>query len=251
MILVLVAFLSGILTVFSPCVLPILPVILASGIDGNRQRIRGVIAGLVVSFTVASLLLATIVRVFGVPADIVRLVAVGLLGVFGISLIFPQLWEMAQAWIEKYWRFQPKANTSSGFTGGFITGVSLGIVWTPCIGPVVAAVATLAAVSSFSITAVFIALAYALGTAVPLYLIATGSSKVTQKLSFVKNENTKIRQIFGLIIIATALLIWSGADRMFQAWTLQNLPESWTQITTVFEEQLVSDEEIDSLRETQ
>lgn len=251
MILIVVAFLSGILTVFSPCVLPILPVVLASGIDGNRQRIRGVIAGLVVSFTVASLLLATIVRIFGVPADIVRLTAVGLLAVFGVSLIFPQLWETTQAWIEKYWRFQPKTQTSSGFSGGFLTGVSLGVVWTPCIGPVVAAVATLAAVSSFSITAVFIALAYALGTAVPLYFIATGSSAVTQKLSFVKNESTRIRQVFGLIILGTALLIWSGADRMFQAWALENLPESWTQITTTFEEQVISQDEINSLRHDQ
>jgi len=206
------------------------------------------IAGLVVSFTIASLLLATVVRVLGIPADTVRLFAVGLLIVFGLSLVLPKLWERAQAWIEKYWRFQPSQNKSSGFGGGFITGVSLGIVWTPCIGPVVAAVATLAAVSSFSLSAVFIALAYALGTGVPLYFIAKGGSAVSQKLTFFKKENQKIRQLFGLIILATALFIWTGADRALQAWTLSNLPESWTQLTTTFESSVKVDTQLKELK---
>ncbi len=246
-----IAFISGVLTVFSPCVLPILPVILASGIDGNTRRIKGMITGLVVSFTAASLLLATLVRVLGIPADTVRLLAVGLLVIFGLSMVFPKLWEKAQGWIEKYWRFQPSQNKDSGFGSGFITGVSLGIVWTPCIGPVVAAVATLAAVSSFSLSAVFIALAYALGTGIPLYFIANGGSKVSQKLSFVKKENQKIRQIFGLIILVTALFIWSGADRVLQAWTLNNLPESWTQLATTFENKFNVSTELDKLKSNQ
>lgn len=248
MFLILVAFISGVLTVFSPCVLPILPIILASGLDGNTRRIKGVMAGLVVSFTLASLLLATVVRVLGVPADVVRLVAVGLLVIFGLGLVFPKAWEIIQTVIERYWHFQPVSSKDAGFVGGFVTGVSLGIVWTPCIGPVVAAVATLAAVSSFSVIAVFIALAYALGTAVPLYFIAKGGSEVGKKLGFIKTKNQEIRQVFGLIILATALLIWSGADRAFQAWTLSTLPESWTKITTSFEKQLVDEEELEKIK---
>lgn len=247
-ILILIAFISGLLTVFSPCVLPILPIILASGIDGNTRRIKGVIAGLVISFTIASLLLATIVRVFGIPADTVRLFAVGLLIIFGISMVFPAIWGKIQGWIEMHWKFQPSQNKSSGFGGGFLTGVSLGIVWTPCIGPVVAAVATLTAVSSFSLSAVFIVLAYALGTGLPLYFIAKGGSSLSQKLSFVKNENQKIRQIFGLIILLTALFIASGTDRALQAWTLNNLPESWTQLTTTFENRFNVGTKLDKLK---
>ncbi|MBI2430828.1 MAG: DUF3179 domain-containing protein, partial [Candidatus Levybacteria bacterium] len=103
------------------------------------------------------------------------------------------------------------------------------------IGPVVAAMATLAAVSSFSFTMVAIVFAYALGTGVPLYFIARGGSAASQKLTFFKTENQKIRQIFGIIILATALFIWTGADRVFQGWVLANLPQSWTQIATNFE----------------
>lgn len=235
-LLIPIAFISGILTVFSPCVLPILPIILASGIDGKVERIRGVITGLVVSFTAASLLLATVVRAFGIPTDIIRNFAVILLVIFGLSMVFPVIWEKIQIFIERYWKFQPRQNQNSGFWGGFLTGVSLGVVWTPCIGPVVATVATLAAVNSFSLATVVIAFAYALGTGLPLYFIAKGGKSVTAKLGIFKQNNQKVRQIFGIIILATALFIWTGADRNLQAWTLAHLPTSWTQLATTFEE---------------
>lgn len=238
MLLVLIAFISGILTVFSPCVLPILPIVLASGIDGNVKRIKGVIVGLIVSFTITSLLLATIVRVLSIPADTVRLLTVGLLVVLGLSLVFPTIWEKTQVWIEKYWRFRPSQNQSNEFGSGFITGVSLGVVWTPCVGPVIATVATLAAVGSFSITSVLVAFTYALGIGLPLYFIAKGGSALFNKLTIIKTKNQEIRQIFGLVVLATALFIWTGADRAFQAWVLSHLPESWTHITTVFENKI-------------
>lgn len=248
LLLIPIAFISGILTVFSPCVLPILPVVLASGIDGNTRRIKGVITGLVISFTIASLLLATLVRVLGIPADTVRILAVVLLMIFGIGLVFPVLWDKVQYWIEKYWRFQPVHSQGGGFWGGFLTGTSLGVIWTPCIGPVVAAMATLAAVSSFSLTMFAVVFAYAIGTGIPLYFIAKGGNAASQKLTFFKTENQKIRQVFGLIILATALFIWTGADRILQAWTLTNLPESWTQIATTFEKNVNVDKQLNQLK---
>ncbi|QQG43194.1 MAG: DUF3179 domain-containing protein [Candidatus Daviesbacteria bacterium] len=247
-LLIPIAFISGILTVFSPCVLPILPVVLASGIDGNTKRIKGVILGLVISFTIASLLLATIVRVLGIPAHTVRILAVVLLVIFGISLVLPVIWEKVQIWVERYWHFQPIQNQTGGFWGGFLTGTSLGIVWTPCIGPVVAAMATLAAVSSFSLTMVAVVLAYAIGAGVPLYFIARGGSAASQKLTFFKIENQKIRQVFGIIILTTALFIWTGLDRVVQGWTLANLPQSWTQIATTFESSVKVDTQLRELK---
>ncbi len=247
-LLIPIAFISGVLTVFSPCVLPILPIILASGIDGKTGRIRGMITGLVVSFTVASLLLATVVRAFGIPADIIRNFAVILLVIFGLSMIFPIIWEKVQVFIESHWRIQPLQNQNNGFGGGFLTGVSLGIVWTPCIGPVVATVATLAAVNSFSVMTVFIAFAYALGTGIPLYFIAKGGRSVTAKLGVFKENNQKVRQIFGVIILLTAIFIYSGMDKKLQAWTLGNLPESWTQLASTFENKLSVGDALDELK---
>lgn len=232
LILLPIAFISGILTVFSPCALLILPIVLVSGIDGNGKKIKRVIVGLVISFTITLLFLATIVRAIGIPTDTVKLFTVGLLIIFGLNLIFPKLWQKIQNWIEKKWHFHQAQNKNKGFGGGFITGISFGIIWTLCIGPVVA---TLTTTSSFSFLTILITLAYALGAGLTLYFIAKESSKISQKLSFVKKENQKIRQVFGVIILATALFVWSRADRSLQAWTLNNLPDSWTQITSKFE----------------
>lgn len=206
------------------------------------------IVGLVVSFTIASLLLATVVRAFGIPADTIRNIAVILLVIFGLSMVFPIIWEKAQVFIERYLKVRPVQNQSDGFGGGFVTGVSLGIVWAPCIGPVVATVATLAAVNSFSFATVAIAFAYALGTGIPLYFIAKGGSAVTAKLSIFKQNNQTIRQVFGVIILATALFIFSGTDRKLQEWTLNNVPESWTQIATNFENRFNVDQSLTALK---
>jgi thiol:disulfide interchange protein len=105
--------------------------------------------------------------------------------------------------------------------------------------------ATLAAVSSFSLTMVVVVFVYALGTGIPLYVIAKWGSNASQKFAFFKTESRKIRQVFGIIILGTALFIWTGTDRALQSWTLVNLPESWTQIATTFEKSV----EVDALLE--
>lgn len=238
LVLVPVAFLSGVLSVFSPCVLPILPVILSSGIDGRMERVRGVIFGLMVSFSVASLLLATAVRALGIPADAFRNFAVVLLVIFGLNMVFPLVLERVQIFFERRWKFTPVKNQNNSFGGGFLTGASLGIVWTPCIGPVLAAVATLAAVNSFSIAIVFIAFAYTLGIGFPLYYIAKGGSGVGVRLGIFRQNSVKMRQVFGVIILLSALFISTGADRAVQSWMLLRFPQSWTRLSPMFEEKI-------------
>ena len=242
-----IAFVSGILTVFSPCVIPVLPIVLASGIDGNKRRVKGVITGLIISFTITILLFATIVTTLNIPADVVRNFAVALLVIFGSSMIFPVIWDKTLSFIEKFWKIKP-IQKGDGFAGGIVTGASLGLVWTPCIGPVIAAVATLAAVNALSPTTWLIAFSYALGAGIPLYFIAIGGQKFTNKLGLYKNNSQKIRQAFGVVILLTALFIYSGADRRLQAWTLDNLPENWTQITTVFENSFNIDNRLKQLQ---
>lgn len=234
-LLIPIAFISGVLTVFSPCVLPILPIVLASGVDGRLMRIRGVIVGLVVSFTVITLSFSAIVRLLGIPADTIRWVAVFFLFVFGISLLFPVIWNTLQGAIERYWHISPIRTTNASFWGGFVTGVSLGVVWSPCVGPIVASVATLAALDSFSLVSILLVFSYAVGTGVPLYFIAKGGARASLGLAVFKRKNQMVRRLFGLVLIGTAFFIWFGIDRALQAWTLSTLPSSWTQIATNFE----------------
>ncbi len=242
-----IAFISGILTVFSPCIIPILPVVLASGADGKVWRIRGLILGLIISFSLATLLLAFIVQILGISADTIRNLAVFILVIFGLSLVFPVIWDKIQGLIERYWRFKPVQTQKEGFGGGFITGVSLGIVWTPCVGPILAAVATLAALNSLSINTVLIITVYALGAGLGLYILAKGGAKASEKLGFIKSNNITIRRIFGIVILLTALFIFAGLDRKVQALTLKYLPEGLVNITTTFETMLGVDDRIGGL----
>lgn len=237
-VLLPIAFISGLLTVFSPCVLPILPIILTSGIDGKSKRIKGIIAGLVLSFTLASLLLVTLVQILGISADMIRDIAVLLLIIIGLNLVFPELWAKIQGIIERYWHMQPIQKVDDSFLDGLATGISLGIVWTPCVGPVLATVATLSATQTVTISTFLITLSYALGVSVPLYFIAKGGSSLSNKLGFVKKHNQNIRQLFGVVILLTTLAMATGLDRDLQAWTLNTLPQTWTQIGAWFESKL-------------
>ncbi len=239
-----IALISGILTSLSPCVLPILPIVLASGIDGNVRRVRGMIAGLVVSFTIFALAFSAIVEVLGIPADTIRNIAVGLLVALGISLAWPRIWDTIQTYIERVWKFQPSQSQNQGFWGGFGTGVGLGVVWTPCVGPIVASVATLAALDGLTLSSVVLVFVYALGAGLTLYAIATGGKKVAEKTNFIKQNSVRLRQIFGVIIIATGVFIGLGYERQFQAWALNSLPDAWANLPSHFENRFNADSPI-------
>ncbi|HNT30434.1 MAG TPA: cytochrome c biogenesis CcdA family protein [bacterium] len=234
LILVPIAFLSGALTVLSPCILPILPVVLASGMAGSRARIQGLITGIVTGFFLITISLTVLVSRFGLRPDTIRTIAVFLLIFFGFSLAIPQLWERFQSMLEKYIRIKPAKSENPGFWSSFLTGMSLGVIWLPCAGPIVGAIATLAALNELSLNALGILLAYAAGIGSLLYLIALGSSRLT----FFKQNNLALRRIFGIVIIATALCIAAGWDKDLQRWTLDHLPDSWTNLPGTFEEQV-------------
>lgn len=237
-----IAFISGILTVLTPCVLPVLPVILASGVEGKLWRIRGIIVGIILSFTIASLTLAAVVRILGIPADTIRNIAVIFLLIFGLNLVFPQIWNKILSFIERFWRVRPFIpQGKQGFGGGVLTGASLGLVWTPCIGPIVATVATLAAVNSFSAASILLVFTYSAGIGLGLYLIAKGGKNVASRFSFFREKSQFINRIFGLVIIGTAVFIATGGDRALRTWTLSILPKTWTQLPTVFENKFNAD----------
>ncbi len=231
----LISFASGILTALSPCVLPLLPIILASGIDGDKKRVKGTIVGIITSFSIAILLLSSIVTALQIPEFVIRVVASFVLVIIGVLLIFP-IWDKIQLKLEGIFgintaRFQGKG----GFWTGFVTGFALGIVWTPCVGPIVSAVATIAAINKLSLGTVLLVISYALGVGLPLWLAADKGSDFTSKLSFFKTHSLGIRKVFGVVIVVTALFILSGGEKKLQTWLLDTLPESWTQISTSFE----------------
>lgn len=247
-ILLPLVFLSGILTAFSPCVLPVLPIVLASGIDGNKKRVNGTIFGLIVSFSIATLALSGVVSTLNISADTLRNFSVAILVILGLVLLF-DVWKFIQQRIEKYFQQPSWSRGGQGFWGGFVSGVALGIVWTPCVGPILAAVSTLAALNKFSLFTVVLAFTYSLGIGLPLWLVARYETKFVSRLNFFKTNPVLVRQVFGAVIIFTALFIYSGFEKRFQEWTLDNLPEEWTQLATTFEDRFEIKDELSDLQE--
>ena len=240
-----IALISGFLTVFSPCVLPILPVILASGTDGNKARVNGTIIGLIVSFSIAALFFASLVSALGISADDVRTLAAALLFLIGLSILFP-IWEKIQPYFESFFS-KPVDTRYTGFVGGLITGASLGFVWTPCVGPIVATISTLAATQGVGLNSILLVLSYALGIGIPLLLIAQKGSNFSSRLGLLKTNPLIVRQLFGAILLLTSVFIYSGAEKKLQIWFLDNLPENWTQLASSVEGRFNVSTELKSL----
>lgn len=236
------SFLAGVVTVLSPCIFPVLPFLLSGGVSGGKRRPFGIILGFITSFTFFTLTLSTIVRLTAIPADFLRGFAVILLGIFGLFLLVPKL----QVWFEiAVSRFIPKGKHSSqnnkeGFVPGVLIGLSLGLVWTPCVGPILASVVTLAASSSVNAASVFITLAYSLGTGIPMLGIMLGGRTIVERFSWFKTQSARIQKSFGMLIIVMAIVMSLGFDRKFEAWVLDKFPN--------YGESLISIEDTESVQ---
>src|SRR5437764_1469481 len=162
-----VAFVAGVITAVSPCVLPVLPIVLAGGATGGTRRPFAIIAGLVVSFTTFTLAAAALLDALGLPQDLLRNVAIALLFVLAATLLVPQLGVL----LERPFAFLTRRRGGE-LGGGFLLGVSLGLVFVPCAGPVLGVITTQAARLRFGAETVFLTLFYAIGAAVPMLVIA-------------------------------------------------------------------------------
>lgn len=240
-ILILFAFLGGLATVLAPCVLPVLPVVLATGATGGRQKPLGIATGIVVAFTVAIFALGRLVQC-GITADSSRWVAVTVLTVVGLVLVVPAIGERFEGWVSQ---FLPQRQVKGeGFWGGFLVGAALGLAWTPCVGPIMAAVITLAG-SSFSFGLLAITLAFGLGAAVPLYLLALGASAWLRKLRGPKLA--RINRLFGVITLLVALSIAFGWDRSVQGFFVERFPAFAEGLTAPLEGSDAVQRELDNL----
>jgi len=226
-ILIAFAFLGGIVTILSPCILPILPIVLSGSITGGKQRPWGVVVGFIASFTFFTLFLSAIVKATNISADALRTVSVIIIAGFGISLLVPAF----QVAIERLFSrltsvmsFKTPTATRSDFISGLLIGLSLGLLWTPCVGPILASIITLAATSQVTADAVFITLAYATGTAIPLLAITYGGRNLLTKNQWLVTNTARIQKGFGVLMILTALSIYFQVDRKFQSYILNRFP---------------------------
>ncbi|HLL60698.1 MAG TPA: cytochrome c biogenesis protein CcdA [Candidatus Nitrosocosmicus sp.] len=246
-LLILFAFLAGIVTILSPCILPILPIVLSGSVSNDRKKPFGIVTGFVLSFTFFTLFLTTIVKATGISSDILRNVAVVVIILFGLSLIIPQAQLFMERMISKLSAISPKSQNKSGFSGGVLIGLSLGLIWAPCVGPILASVITLAATSQVNAAAFFITLAYSLGSAIPMFAIIYGGRNLLNRIPWLLKNTAQIQKVFGMIMIATAFMIFFNVDRKFQAFILEKFPQYGVGLTK-FEDNNIVKNQIDKLR---
>lgn len=217
----LVAFAGGVLTVLSPCVLPVLPVLL-SGTVGGRGRPPGIIAGFIGSFVLLTLFLASIVNALNLSPDAVRWAAVALLLGFGLTLAVPALHTRFERLMSRAVP-QRHGQDAGGFLGGALLGATLGVVWTPCVGPVLASVTTLALSGKVTAFAAAVTLAYALGVALPMLGVMWGGRKLLHRPGLLGRLGS-IQQTFGVVLVLFAVGMVFGLDRQVQTFLTDRLP---------------------------
>lgn len=217
--LLLVGLVSGVVTALSPCVLPVLPVVLTSAAPGPGARRRPwvVVGGLVVSFGAATLLGGALLSLLHLPQDLLRWVGISVLAVVGLGLLWPRLGHVLEA---PFVRTRVPALRRDG--NGFVLGLGLGLVFVPCAGPVLASITVLAATERIGPGLVLLTVAYCVGVAIPLLAMATAGSAVLARVRAVRERTPAVRAAGGAVMLTTALVIALGA-----AEPLQRLTPSW------------------------
>src|ERR671932_201174 len=205
-LLLVIGFLAGVVTAISPCVLPVLPILLAGGASGGRRRPYAIIAGLVLSFTGFTLTAAWIIDKLGLPDDFLRNAALVLLFVVAATLLVPRLGELLERPFLPLTRRRP-----AGSGGGFVLGLSLGLVFVPCAGPIFSYVAVRAGSEHLNSKAVLLIVAYSLGAAVPMLLVALGGREISSKL-----RGPLVRPALGVVMALAGVAIVLNVDTKAQ-----------------------------------
>jgi cytochrome c biogenesis protein CcdA/thiol-disulfide isomerase/thioredoxin len=224
LLLVAFALLAGGATALSPCVLPVLPVVLSAGVTGGRRRPLGVATGLAVSFTFATVALVYLISALGLPGGLLRTLSIVVLIAFGISLLIPSLAERIEAALSRasaHARDSRRLRSDAGFWSGALVGAGLGFVYAPCAGPILASVITVSAAQSFTAGRLAVALAYGVGSAVVLYVLMLGGRKLTRRLA---PRSMGFQMAMGAIMVVVALALLGNLDTRFETAIASDLP---------------------------
>src|SRR4051794_8702618 len=217
MLNLVLALLAGVVTVAAPCTLPMLPILLGASV-GRTSKVRPamIAAGFVLSFSLVALALGAITRVFDFDPNSLRNGAAALLVGFGLLMIWSAPFEWLTSRIGGFTGNSPAS--SHGLIGGFVLGTTLGLVWTPCAGPVLGSILTIVATSKDTAWASLLLVIYAIGAAIPMLLIAYGGQAVTTRVRSLAKISPQLQQGFGVVVIAFAVASYFQYDTLIVAW---------------------------------
>lgn len=232
------SLLAGGLTTLSPCVFPLLPMVLGGAAQGHRWSPLAMGVGMALSFAGIGVLIGALGPAIGLEGEHVRLFGAALLIVLGVVMWVPALNERFTQWM------MPLASGANGVSGrlqdhglggAFLLGAVLGLVWSPCSGPLLASALTLVASEGGAARGAIILGLFGTGAAIPLVAVAYGSRRgfaaVREKV-LAHGERTK--KAFGLLILLAGIAIATGADKWLEARMVSVMPDAWLRLTTLF-----------------
>jgi cytochrome c biogenesis protein CcdA len=227
MLNLVLALLAGIVTVAAPCTLPMLPILLGASVGQTGKLRPAMIAlGFVISFSAAALLLSAITDFLGFDPNALRTVAAVLLFGFGLLMVWPAPFEWLTIRLNGLaGGAAAHAASARGNIGGFVLGTTLGLVWTPCAGPVLGSILTVVATSKDTASASALLVVYAIGAAIPMLAIAYGGQAVTTRVRSIARIAPRLQQGFGVVVIAFALLSYFQYDTLIVAWLTAFYPQ--------------------------
>jgi cytochrome c biogenesis protein CcdA/thiol-disulfide isomerase/thioredoxin len=214
LLLMLFALVAGAGTAITPCVLPVVPALLSAGAVGGRRRPLGIVLGLAITFTIAIVALAQLVKGVGLASGAARDVAIVALFGFGLAMLFPSVAARIQAPLSRLGRFGPHSR-GTGFWSGLGVGGALGFVCAPCAGPILAAVTAVSASSGASAKVVVVAVAYAAGLAAVMLVYALGGRAVVGRIRKL-GRGLMVERALGAVLIATGVVMAFNLDVRFE-----------------------------------
>lgn len=222
------ALAAGVLTIAAPCILPMLPILLGASV-GQRSRVRPlcITLGFVLSFSALGLLFGVFAQSLGASQQTLRDAAVAMLLAFGVLMLFPGLFERVAALAGGVVNRAGAAGAraGNGNWGGFVLGMTLGVVWTPCAGPVLGSILTLVATSRHLGRAAALLCAYAVGAGIPMLAIAYGGQFVTVRVRRLARHAALLQRAFGVVVIGVAVALYFQYDTVVTLWLSSYYPD--------------------------
>lgn len=206
------SFLEGLALIASPCILPVLPLILSTSVEGGRRRPFGIISGFVIAFSLFALLSRQLVSILHINLDYIKYGSLVLLALFGIMLLSEKLQEKFGNLTQNVASTGTtlSANAKDGFFSGVLIGVLIGLVWTPCAGPILAVALVQIIREQNNFSAICLILAFAIGAGIPMLIISLTGRRIIAKISFLSINAGLVRKILGILVLGAVIFIASG-----------------------------------------
>lgn len=227
--LAIMSFMAGNVAVLSPCVLPAVPFIVSSALEQHKLGPIAISLGLITSFSVIGISIATFGSFLGVDQNVVRITSAWMMIVMGLAFVSLKIQNKMNIGLN---HFANKANTIlngatlSGFRGQYLLGLMVGAVWSPCIGPTLGSAIALAGQSETQLQGSSLILIYGLGIVLPFLLMAYGTRHFSQSRSKAMSLAKNGKYILGLLMIGFGVAVLTGLDKKFEGVAFDLMPQS-------------------------